>query len=59
VDFSSLSPTRVDVFKWQTETFCIILPDAPKLFIVVSDQAFSILPMIFPVVLLEDVIVED
>jgi hypothetical protein len=47
VDFSSLSPKRVDVFKWQTETFCIILPDAPKLFIVVSDQAFSILPMIF------------
>ena len=38
---------QVDVFKWQTETFCIILPDAPKLFIVVSDQAFSILPMIF------------
>ncbi len=31
-----------------------------KLFTVVSDQAFSILPMIFfSVVLLEDVIVED
>ena len=36
---------QVDVFK--TETFFIILPDVPKLFIVVSDQAFSILPMIF------------
>lgn len=35
------------------------LPDVSKLFTVVSDQAFSILPMIFPVVLLEDVIVED
>jgi len=34
--------------------------DVPKLFIVVSDQAFSILLMIFfPVDLLEDVIVED
>jgi hypothetical protein len=38
---------QVDVFKWQTETFFIIFPDVPKLFIVVSDQAFSILPMIF------------
>ena len=35
------------MFKWQTETFFIILPDVPKLFIVVSDEAFSILPMIF------------
>jgi hypothetical protein len=45
--FFVISKKQVDVFKWQTETFCIILPDAPKLFIVVSDQAFSILPMIF------------
>ncbi len=45
--FFIISKKRVDVFKWQTETFCIILPDALKLFVVVSDQAFSILPMIF------------
>ena len=50
---------QVGVLKWQAETFCMILPDVPKLFIVVSDQAFSIFPMIFSVVLLEDVIVED
>jgi hypothetical protein len=44
---------QVDVFKWQTETFFIILPDVPKLFIVVSDQVFSILPMIFQLSLLK------
>ena len=38
---------QVDVFKWQRETFFIIFSDVPKLFIVVSDQAFSILLMIF------------
>jgi hypothetical protein len=39
---------QVGVFNWQRETSLrVFLPDVSKLFTVVSDQAFSILPMIF------------
>jgi hypothetical protein len=47
VDFSSFFPKAGRRVQMANGNILIILPDVPKLFIVVSDQAFSILPMIF------------